>query len=57
MRLAPRIACECGTDGVFGLSLDDEHYALLIDQWSARETKPASTSPSMKEACAGRSDC
>ena len=57
MRLAPRIAREGGADGVLRLRFDDVHHAVLVGERPAEATKPASTSPSMKDACAGQSGC
>jgi hypothetical protein len=41
---------------VLRLGLDDVHHAVLVGSGPPRTTKPASTSPSMKDACAGQSE-
>ena len=57
MRLAPWVAREHGTDGLVRLGLHDVRHAVLVSQRPTKDEEPASTSPSMKAACAGQSDC
>lgn len=37
MCLAPRIPRERGTNGVIGLSLNDQHHAMRVGEWPAKD--------------------
>ncbi len=39
MGLAPRIACECGADGVLRLGLDDVRHAMLVGERPAQDNE------------------